>query len=300
MTNTWPTFQTNPQLRTLVQGNNTFFTVKVTNTATLPLSYQWNLNGTPISGQTATNLFVTNAQTLGVSSYSVSVTSPAGVFTTTAAHGLLTVNTDTVKPVFHAVYPANNARLTNNVIDTHLGISATGPNFTETAFITDNGLITNVSIQRIYPSVDAAVTAALIYPNSFMSNGNKASFTNTLSLKDGTNIYILTATDSAGNFQLATQKIFFVNNSTPLTVHTNGSGACNTTISPVAITIIPPATTASYPYGIPANGALLEIGHLYQIKATLHGNTVFSNWTDGNGNVLAPLASTNVLTLASR
>jgi len=89
---------------------------------------------------------------------------------------------------------------------------------------------------------------------------------------------------------VATQTIFFVNNSTPLTIHTNGSGAGNTAIIPTPIDGMYPALT--YRYGTPTNSAYLEISHNYQIRAVLRGNTVFSNWTDGNGTVL-----TNGLTL---
>jgi len=145
--------------------------VKVTNTATAPVTYQWNLNGTAISGQTTSSLSVTNVQTIGVSSYSCTASNPAGAVISSPLRGLLTVTADTIAPVLRAVYPANNARVTNMVATTYLGNTATGPNFTETARVTDSGLITNVTIQRVFPSTDSPITATLYFPNSFMSNG---------------------------------------------------------------------------------------------------------------------------------
>jgi uncharacterized delta-60 repeat protein len=66
-----------------VAGDNVIFAV--TATGTLPLAYQWRLNGTPLPGQTADRLFLPNAQPAQAGAYTVSVANAQGVTTSAAA-----------------------------------------------------------------------------------------------------------------------------------------------------------------------------------------------------------------------
>jgi len=90
----------------------------------------------------------------------------------------------------------------------------TAPQFTLSGKVTDNGLITNVVIFRTYPEGGSNITAVVS-----QTAPGKLTYTNApLTLVDGTNIFTITATDSAGNAGVYTEKIFFVNRDTRLTV----------------------------------------------------------------------------------
>jgi hypothetical protein len=63
-----------PQNQAVVQGQNASFSVVASGDA--PLSYQWSLNGTALSGATSSTLALTNVQTTDAGSYVVMVTNP--------------------------------------------------------------------------------------------------------------------------------------------------------------------------------------------------------------------------------
>src|ERR1017187_1875995 len=63
-----------PQNQAVVQGQNASFSVVASGDA--PLSYQWSLNGTALSGATSSTLALTNVQTTDAGSYIVMVTNP--------------------------------------------------------------------------------------------------------------------------------------------------------------------------------------------------------------------------------
>lgn len=83
-----PTITSQPQSRTVTQGQNATFSV--TASGTPPLSYQWTFNGANISGATASSCTVANAQSSDVGSYAVVVSNSAG--SVTSASATLTVN----------------------------------------------------------------------------------------------------------------------------------------------------------------------------------------------------------------
>jgi hypothetical protein len=79
---------TQPQNRTVTQGQNASFSVVASGTP--PLNYQWACNGTALSGATSLTLTCTNVQTINAGSYTVVVTNIAGSITSSVA--MLTVN----------------------------------------------------------------------------------------------------------------------------------------------------------------------------------------------------------------
>jgi hypothetical protein len=80
---TLTTIGSQPQSQTVAVGGNASFTLVANSPATL--NYQWNYNGTAISGATSATLTLTNLQTTNSGSYAVTVTNVAGAQFNTAA-----------------------------------------------------------------------------------------------------------------------------------------------------------------------------------------------------------------------
>jgi len=84
-----------------VTGDNVLF--GVTATGSLPLSYQWRFNGTPLAGQTAERLVVGNVQSAQAGSYTVSIANALG--TVTSAPTSLTLVASTASgPIVDATF----------------------------------------------------------------------------------------------------------------------------------------------------------------------------------------------------
>src|SRR4029077_1132612 len=90
-----PSITTQPASQTVTAGQSAFFSVAATGTA--PLSYQWNRNGTAISGATSSS-YTTPATTSSDNGaqFIVAVSNTAGSVTSNAA--ALTVNAAAVAP----------------------------------------------------------------------------------------------------------------------------------------------------------------------------------------------------------
>ena len=82
-----PTITTQPTNQTVFAGNTASFNVAATSTS--PLFYQWNLNGTNISGATNTTLILANVQFSQAGAYSVMVSNALGSIL--SSNALLTV-----------------------------------------------------------------------------------------------------------------------------------------------------------------------------------------------------------------
>jgi uncharacterized delta-60 repeat protein len=74
---------TDPHNQTVVLGQNATFTVSATGTG--PLGYQWNFNGAPLPGATASALVVSNAQPTDAGSYTVVVSNIVDMSTSAVA-----------------------------------------------------------------------------------------------------------------------------------------------------------------------------------------------------------------------
>jgi uncharacterized delta-60 repeat protein len=83
-----PTITTQPSSVTITAGGNASFSVTATSSS--PLTYQWQKDGTNISGATAATYSISAASTANAGSYTVVVTNFVGSVTSTAA--TLTVN----------------------------------------------------------------------------------------------------------------------------------------------------------------------------------------------------------------
>jgi hypothetical protein len=82
-----PLITSQPTNVTVTAGNNASFSV--TATGSLPLSYQWRLNGTNVSGATNSSVTISNAQPANAGNYSVVVAN--FVTNVTSSNALLTV-----------------------------------------------------------------------------------------------------------------------------------------------------------------------------------------------------------------
>jgi RHS repeat-associated protein len=85
-----PSINTQPTNQTVIQGSNATFNVTISTNSTLPLSYQWNFNGTNISWATNATLTLTNVQPDQAGNYAVLVTNIAG--SVLSSNATLTVN----------------------------------------------------------------------------------------------------------------------------------------------------------------------------------------------------------------
>src|SRR5436189_4153244 len=90
-----PSITAQPKSLTVTNGDAAVFTVSATG---VPLpTYQWKLNGTNLVGQTQSTLTISNAQPADAGAYTVDITNPAGLLTSSAAQ--LTVQSATSNPL---------------------------------------------------------------------------------------------------------------------------------------------------------------------------------------------------------
>jgi hypothetical protein len=104
---TAPSIATQPSNVTVQAGGSATFTVAASGSA--PLSYQWDFNGSPISGATAAAYTISSAQSSNAGSYTCTVTNSAGSVTSSPA--TLTVG----------AAPSSTSRLINLSVRTNAG-----------------------------------------------------------------------------------------------------------------------------------------------------------------------------------
>ena len=111
---TAPVVTTDPQSASTSVGGSATFTAHAI--GSLPLSYAWLKNGTPIDGQTGPTLTLTGVQKPDDTDYSVRVTNGAGVVTSAPAH--LTVF-EPIADLYNTGVDDHRALLANSAVDAH-------------------------------------------------------------------------------------------------------------------------------------------------------------------------------------
>ena len=102
-----PNILTNPASQSIAGGGTATFTVAAA--GIFDPTYQWLKNGTNLNGQTGTTLTINNASVNDAGSYSVIVSNPAGVVTSTVA----TLSVGNSAPVF--ITPPTGTNIAINV-----------------------------------------------------------------------------------------------------------------------------------------------------------------------------------------
>jgi hypothetical protein len=115
-----PTITTQPKSDTVTAGQNVTFSVTATGTGTL--SYQWYKNGSAISGATSSSYTLTNVQTAGAGTYTVTVFNGT-LPNATSSGAVLTVNPAPVAPSITVQPKAQTVTAGQNVT---FSVTATG------------------------------------------------------------------------------------------------------------------------------------------------------------------------------
>src|SRR6202012_3404278 len=125
-----------------------------------------------------------------------------------SAAAVLTVTADAKAPTIALLSPTY-AKITNGF---NYGSNGIAPNINLFGKITDDGLITNATLNG------TPITFTRTAPGT-------ATFAVPVTLQDGSNTFQLTATDSAGNVSKVLTKVYFCVNTQLLTVNIAGTGS---------------------------------------------------------------------------
>jgi len=198
-----PVIMAQPSSQSVVLGGNV--SLSVTATSTVPISYQWNFNNTPLSNATNSTLVLTSVQTNQAGIYSVVLVNSYG--TTTSSNATLTVLTPpfiTTQPqslavtvgqtATFSVAPGGTAPLT---YQWYFNGSSLGNNngartatYSQTSASTGNAGNYTVVVNNSYGSVTSAVVTLTVYvppsitsqpANQTVVQGQNATFSVTVS-----------------------------------------------------------------------------------------------------------------------
>ena len=116
-----PTIQTQPSGGAYNVGDSLSLAVAVTGTT--PFTYQWRMNGTPISGATASTFNIASLHTTDAGTYSVTITNSVGSVTSSGA----AITVAQVPPVINSITPIQRIKVNQTIT---LTVNATGDGLT--------------------------------------------------------------------------------------------------------------------------------------------------------------------------
>jgi hypothetical protein len=202
---TAPSITTQPASKSVTAGQTATFTVAASGTA--PLTYQWQKNGTAVSGGTSSS-YTTPVTTIADngSTFVAVVTNSAGNATSTTA--TLTVTADTTPPTVSISSPASGATVSGTL--------------QVTASASDNVAVKNVQLKVDGANSGAADTSS---PYNFSLD--------TTALSDGAHSLTAVATDTSGNQATSAAVSITVSNdvSAQVTFANNGVGCPINTVA---------------------------------------------------------------------
>lgn len=263
-----PVINAQPQPASLFVGLSATFSVSATSDT--PLSFQWQKNGADILSATTSSYTIPGVRTTDAGTYRCILrnSAPDPVASSLA---LLTVMPDITAPHAITTWPKVNSTVVNGQKCINGSFTTFAPTVPLSGSVTDNGVITNVTVTRTVPP-----WAPLTFSPTLIGPVSSKVWTNLVTLVDGSNTFQIIATDSAGLTSTVLRTIF-LRTTNRLTVVTNGYGST--------------VPAGNLTFGAARDGASLQIGRNYSIKAVPKLNNWFVNWTDRSGSVLG----TNVM-----
>ena len=297
-----PGIQTQPQNLTVTQGHGASFSVAANGSA--PLNYQWNFDGTNVSGATNATLALTNAQGTNAGSYTVVVTNPAGSVTSQVAS--LTVNVPpgiTTQPQSQAVVQGQNGSFSvvatgtaNLSYQWYFNGSSLGWGGAHSATLTLNNIGSNnagsytVVVNNNYGSATSAVaTLTLIVPPTITSQpqsqavaaGQSALFSVGASGAETSYQWKFnsTAVSGATNASLNLTNVQTTNAGSYTVVVTNSAGSITSAVATLTVTnpvvILSPVGGG----GLPPNGFTFQLSVPTGLTYVILVSTDFQVWT---------------------
>lgn len=116
-----PAITAEPQTLTAATGSSATFTVSASGAA--PLSYQWRLNGTAISGATSVSYTIPSVATGHAGNYSVVVTNGSGTATSTSAPLTVVSSGRLANGSFESAYTAWTATGNQTIVDSYYPVT---------------------------------------------------------------------------------------------------------------------------------------------------------------------------------
>jgi uncharacterized repeat protein (TIGR03803 family) len=222
-----------------------------------PLTYQWNLNATPLSdggniaGSATSNLTINPVLAANAGSYSVIVGNAFGSVTSSIAR--LTLGKESTKPAVTITSPAANARTNAPVL------SGTASDAVRLRSV--NYWLTNVNNHLVTAVSNQATLAA--------SSGSFSNWSIAVAVMPGSNTLAVQSVNYSGLTSPLATRSFFFRVPLPLQLETNSPAGGSVT-----------GTASVKGDAAPTNnGVLLNIGEGYSITAKPAANWSFAGWT---------------------
>ncbi len=248
-----PAILAGPESLSLLQGEAAAFNVSVSGAA--PFTYQWRRDGDAITGATASSYSIAAVMPGDAGDYSVIVSNAVGYVTSDPA--VLAVAGDSLAPDLKLISPKANGVYSNS-----------------SSVVIQGTVVEAVRLVSLtYHLNGAGIVPANTY---FVAAGKPTNWNATVSLKPGTNVLTVVATDLGGNVTTLGPITFFYHAVSPLRIEVtlDGGSPGGNVVGSVLTNTIPPALYST-------NNTNLFVGRTYLLKAVETGmpDYILTNWT---------------------